>query len=72
MIMMHGRTIKELHGHSGSKVYLKEIAGVYCVQKEGNTERNVERMSALAELGYRVPKYTCQWMTHYSWSTFMD
>ena len=54
--MMHGRTIKELHGHSGSKVYLKEIAGVYCVQKEGNTERNVERMSALAELGYRVPK----------------
>lgn len=54
--MMHGRTIKELHGHSGSKVYLKEIAGAYCVQKEGNTERNVERMSALAELGYRVPK----------------
>jgi tRNA A-37 threonylcarbamoyl transferase component Bud32 len=50
------KIIKELHGHSGSKVYLKEIDGVYCVEKVGNTSRNVERMSALHKLGYHVPK----------------
>ena len=44
------------HGHSGSKVYLKEIDGVYCVEKIGNTSRNVERMSALYKMGYHVPK----------------
>ena len=50
------KIIKELHGHSGSKVYLKEIDGVYCVEKIGNISRNVERMSALYKMGYHVPK----------------
>ena len=49
--------IKQLKGHSGSEVYLKVWpGGGHYVEKIGNTERNVERMSALHELGYRVPK----------------
>lgn len=50
------KIIKELQGHSGSKVYLKEIEGVYCVEKIGNTKRNFERMTELTKLGYHVPK----------------
>lgn len=50
------KIIRQLNGHSGSKVYLKEVNGVYCVEKIGNTKRNEERMAVLHELGYRVPK----------------
>ena len=46
------KIIKELQGHSGSKVYLKECpsGGIY-VEKVGNTERNLERLSVLATEG---------------------
>jgi len=50
------KIIKELNGHSGSKVYLKEIDGQYCVEKIGNTKRNLERITALWEQGYSIPK----------------
>lgn len=51
------KIIKELNGHSGSKVYLKEWKdGLYCVEKIGNTTRNVERMNVLNHLGFNVPK----------------
>ena len=49
--------IKQLNGHSGSEIYLKQFpGGVYYVEKIGNTNRNVERMTLLKQLGYRVPK----------------
>jgi len=51
------RTIKQLSGHSGSTVLLKENSkyGVY-VEKTGNVSRNFERMTAFAEKNFRVPK----------------
>jgi len=51
------RTLKRLSGHSGSTVLLKENSkyGVY-VEKTGNVSRNFERMTALAEKNFRVPK----------------
>ena len=49
--------IKQLKGHSGSEVYLKEWpGGGHYVEKIGNTNRNLERMTRLQEMGYRVPK----------------
>jgi RIO-like serine/threonine protein kinase len=51
------RIIQQLKGHSGSEIYLKEYpGGSHYVEKIGNTDRNVERMTALYQLGYRVPK----------------
>ena len=51
------KTIQEFNGHSGSKVYLKEWPdGGHYVEKIGNTERNLERMSTLLAAGYPVPK----------------
>ncbi len=51
------KLIQKLKGHSGSEVSLKEWpgGGLY-VEKVGNTERNVERMIVLRDMGYRVPK----------------
>jgi hypothetical protein len=51
------RTIKQLSGHSGSTVLLKENSkyGVY-VEKTGNVSRNFERMTALTDKSFRVPK----------------
>jgi RIO-like serine/threonine protein kinase len=53
---LNHKLIKEFVGHSGSKVYLKECpsGGIY-VEKVGNTERNLERLSVLATEGYPVP-----------------
>lgn len=51
------RTIKEFKGHSGSKVSLKVWpGGGHYVEKVGNIERNLERMRALSDAGYFVPK----------------
>jgi hypothetical protein len=49
--------IKELHGHSGSKVYLmKSTENIYFVRKVNNFEKNIERLSLLHENKYPVPK----------------
>ena len=51
------KLIQKLKGHSGSEVSLKEWpGGSLYVEKVGNTERNLERMTALHQMGYRVPK----------------
>ena len=51
------KLIKEFKGHSGSRVFLREWpGGGHYVEKIGNTERNVERMKALSDAGYFVPK----------------
>ena len=51
------KLIQKLKGHSGSEVNLKEWPGVgLYVEKIGNTERNLERMIVLRDMGYRVPK----------------
>lgn len=51
------KLIKQFNGHSGSQVSLKEWpgGGLY-VEKIGNTERNVERLSALKQGGFPVPE----------------
>lgn len=49
--------IKQLNGHSGSTVYLmKDASGNLFVRKENNIQRNIERLKALFEAGYLVPK----------------
>ncbi len=51
------KLIQKLKGHSGSEVSLKEWPGIgLYVEKVGNTERNLERMLVLRDMGYRVPK----------------
>jgi aminoglycoside phosphotransferase len=49
------KVVKELKGHSGSKVYLMENDDRLFIRKVGNIERNIERLSHLAE-NYPVPK----------------
>lgn len=50
------KIVKELSGHSGCKIYLKEdLSGLY-VEKTGNVIRNFERMQFLYDSGYPVPK----------------
>jgi tRNA A-37 threonylcarbamoyl transferase component Bud32 len=50
-----GKILKELHGYSGSKVYLLQIDNQLIIRKDGNVERNYERLGALYNLGYNVP-----------------
>jgi len=50
------KVIKEFNGHSGCKVFLKESDSGLYVEKTGNIDRNVERMTVLYEQGYPVPK----------------
>jgi len=51
------RLVKQFNGHSGSNVFLREWpGGGFYVEKIGNTERNHERMTALLDAGYPVPK----------------
>jgi RIO-like serine/threonine protein kinase len=50
-----GKILKELSGHSGSKIYLMEDDKLF-VRKVHNVERNHERMSLLGYLNYPVPK----------------
>jgi RIO-like serine/threonine protein kinase len=54
--MNNGKIIKELSGHSGCKIFLKENEiGLY-VEKTGNIERNFNQMKFLYDSGYPVPK----------------
>lgn len=48
--------IKELAGHSGSKIYLMDGDLGPFVRKENNVERNIERLDFLYKKGYNVPK----------------
>ena len=49
-----GKILKELSGHSGSKIYLMQDEERLFVRKINNVERNYERMTALGG-HYRVP-----------------
>lgn len=49
------RIIKELKGHSGSRVLLMHDQTTF-VRKIGNVARNVERYTALSQLGLHFPK----------------
>lgn len=51
-----GKILKELSGHSGSKIYLMQDESQIFVRKIGNVDRNFERMSKLCSNGFRVPK----------------
>jgi len=49
--------VVELIGHSGCSVFLKEYSpGAPYVEKTGDIHRNIERMTALYDAGYRVPR----------------
>lgn len=50
-----GKILKELSGHSGSKIYLMEDDRLF-VRKIDNVERNYERMTVLGSNGYPVPR----------------
>lgn len=51
------RTIKQLSGHSGSTVLLKQGTDIVYVEKIGNVARNHERMTALSKCGhFRIPQ----------------
>jgi len=50
------KILKELNGHSGSKVYLMEDELHKYVLKIGNVDRNHERMIVLDHAGYPVPR----------------
>ncbi len=52
---MEEKVIRELRGHSGSKVLLVEKDGVPLIRKIGNVERNYERLTSLNNDGYPVP-----------------
>lgn len=52
---MEEKIIRELRGHSGSKVLLVEKNGVLFVRKIGNIERNLERLVNLYNNSYPVP-----------------
>lgn len=48
--------VKELNGHSGSKIYLMRDSERLFVRKIGNVERNFERLKSLYQMGFKVPK----------------
>jgi RIO-like serine/threonine protein kinase len=50
------RKIKELEGHSGSKVLLMQNEEKLFIRKVSNIERNFERLSCLHNKNYKVPK----------------
>jgi hypothetical protein len=52
---MGQKIVKELKGHSGSKIYLMQDEHLF-VRKVGNTNRNIERITALGNAGFPVPK----------------
>lgn len=52
---MEEKVIKELKGHSGSKIYLMQESDNIFVRKIGNIERNFERLSILYSECYPVP-----------------
>jgi len=48
--------IKEFKGYSGSKIYLMKDSARLFVRKIGNVDRNYERLTALANNSFNVPK----------------
>ena len=52
---MEEKIIKELKGHSGSKIYLMEKNKNIFIRKVGNVDRNYERLSCLYENSFPVP-----------------
>ena len=48
--------IKELSGHSGSKIYLMKDEEKLFVRKIGNVDRNYSRMKVLNSEGYSLPE----------------
>ena len=54
--MNNGKIIKELSGHSGCKIFLKENESGLYVEKTGNIERNFNQMKFLYDACYPVPK----------------
>jgi tRNA A-37 threonylcarbamoyl transferase component Bud32 len=50
------KILKELSGHSGSKIYLMEDGDGLFVRKVGNTTRNIKRLRALKAMSYAVPQ----------------
>lgn len=50
------KEIKKLQGYSGSKISLMQDNDKLFVRKEGNVERNFEKLATLNILGYPVPK----------------
>ena len=52
---MEEKVIRELKGHSGSKVLLIQKNEVPIVRKIGNVGRNYERLTSLINEGYPVP-----------------
>ena len=51
------KLVKQFNGHSGSKIFLREWPdGGHYVEKIGNTERNIERLTVLNEHGLPVPE----------------
>lgn len=50
------KEIKKLQGYSGSKISLMQDNDKLFVRKEGNVERNFEKLSTLNSLEYPVPK----------------
>lgn len=50
------KIIKELSGHSGSKIFLMESVVGLSVIKISNVDRNYERLTTLYKEGYPVPK----------------
>ena len=52
---MEEKVIKEFTGHSGSKIFLMRNEDNIFVRKQGNVERNFERLSHLYSDSYPVP-----------------
>lgn len=55
-ILRMPKEIKKLQGYSGSKISLMQIDDKLFVRKQGNIERNFEKLATLNVLGYPVPK----------------
>jgi len=52
---MEEKIIRELKGHSGSRIYLMEKNKKIFIRKVGNVERNFERLTSLYENSFPVP-----------------
>lgn len=52
---MEEKIVKELKGHSGSKIYLMREEENIFIRKVGNVDRNFERLSNLYSESYPVP-----------------
>lgn len=50
------KVIRQLKGHSASKVELIKENDMIIVRKTGNTQRNLERLDKLEHLGLKTPK----------------